>query len=455
LRKKATDLAMNTRFAYDDTVLLRFGLENHRSVLERVELSMVAVDRHRPAARPLPGRSERVLTTAVLFGPNASGKTNVLRGLVWLAAAVGESLRFWEQSVPREPCRFGDGPTRPSTFEVELLVDGVHSAYRLVVDDQRVLEEALAVYPLRRRRVLFERTRDEVRFRRGLGELAAGIRPLLRRTSLVLSAVLQLPEPAAGTEAAAVVGVARALQGFTYRVPRRLPVPAGFPPEGIVVLDPPWVPTAQLLGLETEEKPQFRQAVVGFLTAADLGVADATVVEHAPPRDGLRWWQTRHPVLVHQVEGRTVELDLLEESSGTQTWFSLVGPVLQALRSGAVVLLDELDASLHPDLSARLVQLFQDRRTNPAGAQLLCTAHDPSLLRSLNRDEVWFTERTPQGTTSLVALSDFGGDQVRRSTDLERAYLRGRFGAQPLLDDPRFEEVLAQLRESPALVGPR
>ncbi len=441
------------RFAYRGLVLLRFALENHRSILERVELSMVVVDRDRPAAREVPNRSERVLTTAVLFGPNASGKTNVLRGLAWLTAAVGESLQLWGDGVPREPCRYGDGPARPSTFEVELLVDGVHTAYRLVVDYQRVHAEVLATYPLGRRRVLFERTADGLRVRRGLGELAAGVRPLLRPTNLVLSAVLQLPETAPE-----VANVARALHGFWARVPRRFPVPVGIPPEAIVVPDPLWAPTAQLFDPQLSRDAELRRAVIGFLQAADLGVVDAKVVEHAPPRHDLRWWQTRHPVLVHRVDGREVELDFPEESAGTQMWFSLLGPVLQALRSGSVFLIDELDASLHPVLSARLIQLFQDPETNPNNAQLLCTAHDPSLLNVLNRDEVWFTERTPQGTTSLVALSDYGGDQVRRSTNLERAYLRGRFGAQPLVDDVQLEEAVAQVAGAgrvPALTAPR
>ncbi len=123
-----------------------------------------------------------------------------------------------------------------------------------------------------------------------------------------------------------------------------------------------------------------------------------------------------------------------DESAGTQTWFRLIGPTLAALRRGGILLFDEIDASLHPRLSVRLLELFQDTKVNPLGAQLIFTSHDTSLLNHLNRDEVWLTEKGATGSTELTALADYGGDKVRRSLNLEHAYLQGRFGAVPELD---------------------
>jgi AAA15 family ATPase/GTPase len=127
-------------------------------------------------------------------------------------------------------------------------------------------------------------------------------------------------------------------------------------------------------------------------------------------------------------------LDFYAESEGTRTWFALIGPVLSALRAGFLVLFDELDASLHPTLSAHLVRLFHDPATNPKGAQLVFTSHDTSLLNHLNRDEVWLTEKLEDGTTRLGALAEFAGERVRKSQNLEKAYLHGRFGALPDVD---------------------
>lgn len=123
-------------------------------------------------------------------------------------------------------------------------------------------------------------------------------------------------------------------------------------------------------------------------------------------------------------------------------------PVLTALRSGQILLFDEIDASLHPRLSAKLLELFQDPETNPRGAQLIFTSHDTSLLNSLNRDEVWLTEKQADASTTLVALAEFGGDKVRRSLNLEKAYLQGRFGAVPELDQVLLRRALGLTSEA-------
>ena len=127
-------------------------------------------------------------------------------------------------------------------------------------------------------------------------------------------------------------------------------------------------------------------------------------------------------------------LDFNAESEGTRTWYQLIGPVLTALKVGSLLLFDELDASLHPTLSMQLIRLFHDPATNPQGAQLIFTSHDTSLLSHLNRDEVWLIEKTANGATRLGALADFAGERVRKSQNLEKAYLHGRFGALPDVD---------------------
>ena len=145
---------------------------------------------------------------------------------------------------------------------------------------------------------------------------------------------------------------------------------------------------------------------------------------------------------MHRVAEQEIPFDLADESAGTQTWFRLIGPMLSALRGGEILLFDEIDASLHPRLSTRLLELFQDPDTNPFGAQLIFTTHDTSLLNSLNRDEVWLTEKGGNGATTLTALAEYGGDKVRRSLNLEKAYLQGRFGAVPELDQFTLRRAL-------------
>ena len=403
-------------------MLLRFEVSNYRSILDPVELSMVAVDEDRAAARGFEQLSERVLTVAGIYGPNASGKSTVLEALGWLSFAVSTSLHSWYQFVPRFPHRFGDGPDRPSTFDVDFEVDGVRHCYRLEVDTSAVLYESLHSYPERRRRTLFEREGNDISFRRGLSRVG-GIQELLTPTTLALSAAMRLGDPVIGSAGSA-------LSWMNALGPKQQGAALFFPSESdpsmtMLMAQPGHCETA------SGPDPATRRAFVDLLRFADSEIDDVTILSDddsasSDPRRQLRF--VRHD------GGRPILFEIAQESAGTQAWFSLLGPAFSALVGGQVLLFDEIDASLHPRLSARLIELFQDPQTNPYGAQLIFTTHDTSLLGALNRDEVWFTEKATGGATRLIALAEFGGDRVRRSLNLERAYLQGRFGAIPDVD---------------------
>jgi AAA15 family ATPase/GTPase len=140
--------------------------------------------------------------------------------------------------------------------------------------------------------------------------------------------------------------------------------------------------------------------------------------------------------LWHRIpNGGDMPLDLrTEESLGTHAWLAFLGPMLAVLDEGAVLLVDELDSSLHPTLAAEVVRLFQDPRSNPRGAQLIFTTHDATLLgnavldRPLDRDQVWITVKKRSGETELYPLTEA---KPRKEENLERGYLRGRYGGIP------------------------
>lgn len=415
-------------------MLLRFEASNHRSIMRPVEFSMVAVDEDRAATRSFDSLEEQVLTVAGIYGPNASGKSNVVEALAWLSEAVRLSLRAWDGFIPRPPFKFGSGPTSPSTYEIDKVVDGVRHTYRVEVDDAAVLFEGLYSYPERRRRMLFEREGQDLRFRRGLPGLTA-TRELLTRTTLALSAAVRF----AGPEVQAVGRSIADMSVLGLQTRRRPSGPAFASGHG-------WPPTSRLfdgsdlsaqptLFDETSFKPvDARDSALSLLRFADLGIDDVTLVEESDETQPAGPQPRRTLRFVHRVADQELPFDITEESAGTQTWFRLIGPMLNALRYGRILLFDEIDASLHPQLSARMLDLFEDPQTNPNGAQLIFTTHDTSLLNHLNRDEVWLTEKGNDGATTLTALAEYGGEKVRRSLNLERAYLQGRFGALPKLD---------------------
>lgn len=404
-------------------MLLRFEVANHRSVLNPVELSMIAVDEDRPAARGFERLSERVLTVAGMYGPNASGKSNVIDALYWLSMAVADSLRRWGQAVPADPFKFGRGPESPSVYDAELMVGGVRYAYHLEITGAAVQYEALYSYPERRRRVLFEREGLEISFRRGLGALA-GTRELLTPTTLALSAAMRFEDEE-------VQPFGRYLARIWGRgMPRRRRF------TDMSLMDIEVTDTDDIF--YAPEASREKEMALALLRFADIGVEDVEAGElEDTSGDALPYLR-----LIHRACDERLPFEMRQESAGTRAWFNVIGPVISVLRSGEIMLFDEIDASLHPKLSARLLELFQDPETNPRGAQLIFTTHDTSLLNHLNRDEVWLTQKGDDGATTLTALAEYGGDKVRRSLNLEKAYLQGRFGAVPELDQYTLRRAL-------------
>ncbi|WP_255308172.1 AAA family ATPase [Streptomyces marincola] len=162
-------------------------------------------------------------------------------------------------------------------------------------------------------------------------------------------------------------------------------------------------------------------------------------LENEGPREVLRPW------VGHRGRDGVVRMDLRDESSGTQALLDQAPHFLGVLRTGGTFVVDEIDASLHSLLTARLIDLFQNPRTNPHGAQLLFTTHDASLLGRrdgediLKRDQVWFVEKDEHGETTLRALAEF---KPRKEENRERRYLGGSYGGVPFIDDAFAEAVL-------------
>ena len=213
------------------------------------------------------------------------------------------------------------------------------------------------------------------------------------------------------------------------------------------------VRTAEML-----EKPEIKERVMALVRSADLGVCDikrapldpevAERVQHAlrvlrgeegnpeTSEDDNKIVFGDSVRLKHRGATGDIELEPEFESQGTMVWVGLIGPFLDAIDEGLVLLADELDASLHPHLVALLVQMFQDPELNPRCAQLIFNAHDTSVLGDsdqsvLGRDQIWFTEKDLEGATTVYPLVDF---RPRSDEALGRRYLQGRFGAVPVVD---------------------
>ncbi|MGH3833834.1 MAG: AAA family ATPase [Pseudonocardiaceae bacterium] len=394
-------------------MLLDFRVANVLSFCGEQHLSFVATELNDGSARPtgIRERGKEILAVPVLglYGANASGKTNVLAALRQMRAAVLGSLRWFSDPAPVRRVAFALDPTlraEPSFYEIEIvLTDGVRYTYGFEINDDRVRGEWLHAYPKGRKQIWFDREDDKIDFP---GEGMRGEKlELARRTrpdALFLSVAAQ----------------------FNHE--QLLPVFNWF--RDNLWLISPETDKGQREGFTRDRvlrDSEFRERIARVLQVADLGITGFD--EKALARGEIH--------LLHRAGTREIMLDFGAESLGTRTWFGLVGALIAAFDAGTTVLVDELDSSLHPAMSAEVVHMFSDPEANPRGAQMLFTTHDVTLLhtlpgddRLLDRDTVWLAEKDAEGATELYPLTGLQ-PPPRKGDNLFRRYLLGNYGGVP------------------------
>jgi energy-coupling factor transporter ATP-binding protein EcfA2 len=413
-----------------EAVLLRFRTANHRSLRDEVELSLVSQPRKGESKST--GTLPETVRVAGIYGANASGKSNVLDAMAFLVKAVRNSFSGWSPTggVPRTPFLLDPASRSVSSiYEVDFVLDGVRHTYGFEVDDQRVLAEWLYSYPTgSRKRTLFERDDKKFRFGRTLAGSNNVIASLVRPNSLFLS-VAAANSHQLLTEVFRWVDQLGSTMDLSQNVIGR-------------------VSAAMAVDSVGKGFPFDR-----WIGIADLGVdgvffeSDGVVSADDSPEAVVDHFGTGKINFAHVTSGgEPVILPFEDESAGTRVWLALAAHVIPRIVLGEVVLVDEVDSSLHPKLSAALIQMFKDPSINRNGAQLVFTSHDVSLLGNLlddeilDRDEVWFTEKDRAGATTLFPLTDF---QPRRGENFERAYLQGRYGAVPYVDIDELRELFS------------
>ncbi len=411
--------------------LLRFRVANHRSLRDEQELSFIASDRDRTDLRLIrsPALEEPVLPVCAIYGANASGKSNVLDALWFTGWAVVSSHRTWEpeEGIPRSPFALRADHSEASSYILDFTLDDIRYEYGFSVDEFTVHEEWLRAWPNGRKQEWFSRDGQQFEFHRTLHGENKTIEALTRNNSLFLSAAAQNNHDQ-------LTPIFRWLRESLRIVRART---------GVWVEAHPW--WLQFTRESSEVSLLARDQVRTLLQYADLGIDDFQVntekFSQGEEKERRAFTRTRIQ-LAHR--GATVPtwMDLHSESTGTQTLVGLLPELIMTLHSGGLLAIDEL-GSLHPMLAMALVQLFQDPKQNPHGAQLLFNTHDSSLLGNLvsdppplRRDQIWFTEKDQEGATKLYPLTDF---TPRKEENLQRGYLQGRYGAVPFIGSLDWE----------------
>lgn len=411
-------------------MLLKFRVANVRSFREERELAFaVPTGKTAHASRQVPvagGRSMDVYPLIGIFGPNASGKSNLLKGLVEMRTAVLDSYYQWatQRGVPRELFALDPAAEREtSLYELDFVNDGIRYTYGFELGPDRVVAEWLHAYPRGRRQVWFDRDAS----RRQPFEFPGD--RLKDRVAMV-----KMTRPNALFLTVAATNNHPDLAPVFYWFERNL-----------------WFLTPEDERYQREEFT--RQAVLGpqrdrieaLLRAADLGIEGVEPVETRVAGRTVTDVQ-----LIHTgADGTAYPMPWESESFGTRSWFAMLGPMLLALDEGAVLLVDELDSSLHPRFAAEVVRLFQDPQVNTNDAQLLFTAHDVSVLstpsgkRLLEPGQVWLVEKDKIGCSDIFPLT---AAQPGRHEDLPTSYLAGRFGAVPDLGEGQVGRKLRAVK---------
>ena len=417
-------------------MLLRFGVSNHLSIRDPQELSFTAssLKDRRDGLIDCPAvPNGSIVPAAVVYGANASGKTNLLGAFMAMRAMVLQSHSQGEPGggVPRHPFALdADDSNMPSRFDIDFVIEGVRHHYGFEASGTAFVAEWLYSFPKAHRRMLFEREGEEFEFGRGLSGPNKTIAGLTRPNSLYVSAAAQNHHE-------------HLLKIFSYfRSVRRV--------DEVDILSAS--PPAQQLWQEPDRR------VIEFLARADTGIIDYRRKELDVPEELRAFHQAITAVakkvldaslrieprieekqvvieLAHRArDGNSVYFDLSLESAGTRRLLVVLGLAFRALDEGAPIFIDELSASLHTHASEAVLELFCSPETNPKGAQLVATTHDTNLMNSpaLRRDQLWFTSKDTSGATQLNPLTDI---RTRRGDNFEKGYLQGRFGAVPF-DNP-------------------
>ncbi|MDD3816187.1 MAG: ATP-binding protein [Desulfocapsaceae bacterium] len=422
-------------------MLIEFSIRNYRSFWETQTLSMAAgptkelqeENSFTPPTEGLP----KLLRSAVVYGPNGGGKSNLIAALNFMKQLVLSSSKESQEgeNIERKPFLLhSHGPSQSSEFEAFFIQDGIRYQYGFETTEKRVTHEWLLAYPGNRAQRWFERSYNPEKQEENwyFGAKLTGPKKTwqdsTRSNALFLSTAVQLNSE------------------------QLKPVFSWF--KNLVIIRHGEIIDRDFTVKSCEDKDKCGD-ILKFLKGADILVDGIEIKERKFetfkfPSDlpeelknviqkDLQGQSFKEVFFKHQLSdtGDSVSFPLQEESDGTQKLFAYAAPWLDVLNNGRVLVVDELDNSFHPHLVRFLLNLIHNSKSNKKNGQLIFSTHDTSILDSkiLRRDQIWFTEKDNNHATQLYPLTNF---HPRKDEALEKGYLQGRFGALPYIGEVKF-----------------
>ena len=406
-------------------MLVNFSVKNYKSFNEEVNLSMLAAALKESYALPAQAFTEvatdmKIVPVVAIYGANASGKSNLIDAMTMMKFHIQTSLAKENvlDKIQVEPFRLStETENAPTEFETSFIVGRKLFRYGFLASKERVFEEWLYEKELKERskeKELFYREGDTLHHHPTLFKIGKLINDqrLAKESVLILTLGYQLNDETART----------AMQWFTD-----FNVLLGHRDDGY-----------QTFSLtQIQEQTDIASEMTELIRYADTGIRELSTAIIFDNPEVL----THHTVYNEKGESAGEKWFILDkqESEGTKKFFNLSGPILNSLKYGKVLVIDELDAQLHPNLMEKLVMMFQNKQINTRSAQLIFSGHNTNLLSAqlLRRDQIWITEKNRYGATDLYSVADYktSKGKARNKEAIEQNYIDGKYGGVPFLGD--------------------
>lgn len=429
-------------------MLLEFSVGNYLSFKHKATLSMLATSiKEHVDTNIFSTERYDLLKGAVIYGANASGKSNMVRAMSTMRRLV---LQSFEQSSADDlditPFLLNtDTEHKPSFFEAVFLIDNIRYRYGFEVDNQNVRAEWLFEAPKNKEKPLFLREEDGIEVMKGFTE-GRNLEERTRNNALFLAVTDQFNGKISQ----------KIMKWFDNFISI-----SGLSHEGYKGV------TFGML-----EYKQTRNTLLDFYKKLDLGFEEINISKKQFDPKELPSDMSENLIkqLITDLEGAykidiktihkkyndknkvvgSVEFDMRsQESSGTNKLFNISGPIFDVLNDGGLLVVDELDASLHPLLTLAITKFFNSSEFNQNNAQLIFATHDTNLLYYGNyrRDQIYFVEKDEYGASDIYSLVEYkeDGKTIRKDRSFEKDYIEGRYGAIPFIGN--LSNILTEWQE--------
>ena len=397
-------------------MLSQFTVKNYKSIRDEITFDMQAATISEHNDKIIKDQNgEKFLPVSAIYGPNGGGKSNVLGALRTLDSKILRPLcatcdkkdcDYKARKIPVEPFAFTEANRNmPTEFEIFFRTRMAEYRYILHIQKEIVIYESLDRMKMEtgRTSALFVRERDKIDLKGKFGKF---------KISEDLSETLPL----------------LSYLGITYKKNEIVNDVLNWFEESIDFLN--YGNPYQEMRTAIAKSDEIKKLVLEMIREMDLDIEDFRIEEKDE--------DTVEIYTKHIVNGESTELTLSEESSGTKKLFGLLPYIVNSLICGTTLVIDELDAKIHPLLLKHIIEMYTDMNINKKGGQLIFTSHDLSTMNNevYRRDEIWFVAKGRDQNTklySLVEFKDANGVSVRKDAKYDKQYLEGKYGADPYL----------------------